>query len=160
MMMIEYAKRAVVDPNFWLNAVKTVGFPIVVAGAVLWIYDKDNARRQELFTKLVESQIKQGETTSATMVRTQDALEKLEKISDGQAKDHATLITAQKSALENHTMIMKNQTEIMSGISKDCDSTKELVGINKKIYESLESTRARPYPPPPAPSPAKANKST
>ena len=157
--MIDYAKRAVVDPNFWLNAVKTVGFPIVVAGAVLWIYDKDNARRQELFTKLVESQIKQSEATSKTMVRTQDALDTLEKISERQTQDHSALIAAQQMALKNHDNITANQTKILTGIGKDCDSTKELITIQKKILESLESTRARPFTTP-TPSPAKVNKST
>ena len=165
-MTPEIIRRVVIDPNFWVNAVKTVGFPIVVAGAVLYIYDKDNRARQELFSKLVESQIKQSETNSAVMVRTQTSMENIEKISRKQTAEHSTLIEAQKMALLNHgkmletqSVVQQNQGKIIEGITKDCDTTKELIAIQKKILDSLEMTRARPFTPP-APPPAKVNKST
>ena len=167
--MIEYAKRAVGNID-WIRAGQILGVPAMGMLFLLMIgfyfvnaqssqWAKDSETRQELLTKLVESQIKQGEATTSTMIRTQAAMEKLEAISERQTQDHSALIAAQQVALKNHGNIAENQTKILTGISRDCDSTKQLIDIQKKILDSLESTRARPFTAP-VPSPAKVNKST
>jgi ribosomal protein L17 len=116
-----------------------IGFYFVRMQATQWANDSET--RQELLKELVTAQIKQGEATTTTMVRAQQSMEKLERIAAEQTTSHTIMIETQRS-------VIQNQSDIINGIKNDCDATKELIAVQKRILDHLGPGKTRPVPAP------------
>lgn len=139
------------QPFDWVRAAQVLGVPALFSLILIWIGYQfitaqttqaatDSIARQELLKELVQAQIKQGDTTTTTLVRMQTTVDEMRKVSQMSASND-------RKVIENQSRIIESQSKLNETMKQDCDQGKELLQTQKEILKTLQSSAKRGAPP-------------